>query len=199
MRAAAPLLCAAGLLGCLVSCMTPTGQPPLSNPSPSTAERGAGIPAAADGPFPVDHVVDGDTLWVRRDGKNVKVRLIGIDTPETVDPRRPVQCFGKEASARAKALLTGARVLLIGDPTQDRSDRYGRELDYLWLADGRFFNLLMIRQGLAHEYTYDLPYRYQRSFRAAQRWAELRGRGLWATTTCRGGTTGDSGEQRSAR
>jgi micrococcal nuclease len=144
------------------------------------------IPANADGPFRVDHVVDGDTVWVRRDGRVVKIRLIGMDTPETVDPRKPVQCFGREASAQAKRLLTGAQVYLAADETQDRRDRYGRELDYLWLADGQFFNQIMIRQGFALEYTHDLPYHFQDAFRAAQREAERQSRGLWASSACDG-------------
>jgi micrococcal nuclease len=116
----------------------------------------------------------------------VKIRLIGMDTPETVNPRRAVQCYGREASAQAKKLLTGAQVFLAGDETQDRTDRYGRELDYLWLADGQFFNQTMIRQGFALEYTYDLPYHFQDAFRTAQQEAERQSRGLWAPSTCAG-------------
>jgi micrococcal nuclease len=168
-----------------------------ATPDPSSSVRGASvprsIPANADGPYPVDHVVDGDTVWVRRDGRLVKIRLIGMDTPETVDPRRPVQCFGREASAQAKRLLSGARVYLAADATQDRIDRYGRELDYLWLADGRFFNQIMIRQGFATEYTYHLPYHYQAAFRAAQRLAERQSQGLWARSTCDGDVTQPAG------
>jgi micrococcal nuclease len=144
------------------------------------------IPDNAEGPFRVDRVVDGDTVLVRRDGRLVRVRLIGMDTPEIVDPRRGMRCFGREASAQAKKLLTGAQVYLAADASQDRRDRYGRELDYLWLADGQFFNQIMIRQGFALEYTYDLPYHFQDAFRAAQREAERQSRGLWATSACDG-------------
>ena len=88
---------------------------------------------------------------------------------ETVDPRRPVQCFGKEASAEAKRLLTGARVRIAQDPTQDTRDKYGRLLAYLWLDDGLFFNKHMIEAGYAYEYTYRTPYQYRAEFKAAQK------------------------------
>ena len=124
------------------------------------------IPAGVDGPRGVIRVVDGDTVVVAPD---TTVRLIGIDTPETVDPRKPVQCFGREASAHAHTLLDGHSVWLEYDPTQGRLDKYGRTLAYVWLPDRRMFNEVMIDDGYAHEYTYDLPYRYQDSFIAAER------------------------------
>lgn len=147
------------------------------------------MPAGAEGPFVVQRVVDGDTVMIVRPSGRVKVRVIGIDTPESVDPRQPVQCFGREATARAKTLLEGTSVFLQNDPSQDRVDRYGRELDYVWLQDGRLFNLVMIEEGFAHEYTYDVPYAFQPQFRAAQETAEDRRVGLWAPSTCSGGVT----------
>jgi micrococcal nuclease len=175
--------------GCVATPESSSGTSAAGEGSPEGAKAPGSIPADADGPFPVDHVVDGDTVWVRRDGSLVKIRLIGMDTPETVDPRKAVQCFGREASAQAKRLLTGAQVYLAGDATQARRDRYGRELDYLWLADGHFFNQIMIRQGFALEYTYDLPYRFQHAFRGAQQEAERQSQGLWAKSTCAGDVT----------
>jgi micrococcal nuclease len=83
------------------------------------------MPAGVDGPRGVVRVVDGDTVVIAPD---TTVRLIGIDTPETVDPRKPVQCFGREASAYAHLLLDGRSVSLEYDPTQGRLDRYGRTL-----------------------------------------------------------------------
>ncbi len=94
--------------------------------------------------------------------------MIGLDTPEMVDPRKPVQCFGREASAQAKTILGGQSVYLETDPSQDTIDKYGRTLAYVWTASGRLFNLDMITDGYAHEYTYDLPYRYQADFKAAR-------------------------------
>lgn len=129
-------------------------------------------------------VVDGDTVDADIDGKIERVRLIGINTPETVDPRRPVECFGKEASAEAKKLLSGKRVRLEADKTQSDRDKYGRLLRYVTTEDGVFFNLEMISLGYAYEYTYDLPYKYQRRFKDAQKEAEAKGAGLWAPGAC---------------
>jgi len=111
---------------------------------------------------------------------------IGIDTSETVDPRKPVECFGREASARAYELLDGQAVLLEEDPSQGDVDRYGRALRYIWMADGRLFNLEMLAQGYAFEYTYNLPYKYQAQFKQAERDAGEQGRGLWAPDACNG-------------
>jgi micrococcal nuclease len=137
----------------------------------------------------VVNVVDGDTVDVVLSGARVRLRLIGIDTPETVDSRKPVQCFGKEASARAKELLSGKTVWLEADPTQDNRDAYERLLRYLWLPDGPvLFNLVMVADGYAHEYTYDQPYKYQAAFTGAEAAAREQGKGLWAASTCNGDT-----------
>ena len=132
----------------------------------------------------VVRVVDGDTVDVLLNGETVRVRLIGINTPETVDPRKPVECFGKEASARAKELFEGKEVQMETDPSQSLYDKYGRLLTYLFLPDGTNVNELMIREGYAHEYTYHLPYKYQQDFKAAEKEARLSARGLWAEGAC---------------
>jgi micrococcal nuclease len=134
----------------------------------------------------VTDVVDGDTLDVDIGGEQVRLRLIGIDTPESVDPRRPVECYGVEASNKANELLGGQMVYLEPDPSQDERDRFGRLLRFVWLADGRLFNLEMIAQGYAYEYTYDAKYKYQAEFRAAQAQAQTQQLGLWSPTTCNG-------------
>jgi micrococcal nuclease len=134
----------------------------------------------------VVRVVDGDTVDVNLDGVTTRVRLIGINTPETVDPNKPVECYGPEASKRAKALLEGQRVLLEADPSQDDRDRYDRLLRYIWFEDGRLFNMQMVLEGYAYEYTYQVPYKYQAVFKAAQRQAEEAQRGLWSPATCNG-------------
>ncbi|MBI5071988.1 thermonuclease family protein [Candidatus Falkowbacteria bacterium] len=136
--------------------------------------------------FLVSSVVDGDTVKVNIDGTVETLRLIGIDTPETVDPRKPVQCFGVEASNKAKELLTGAKVRLEADPTQGESDVYGRLLRYVFLDDGTNFNKLMIEQGYAFEYTYNTPYKYQTEFKQAETYARENKLGLWADDTCAG-------------
>lgn len=134
----------------------------------------------------VIRVVDGDTIVVSLDGKNEKVRLIGINSPETVDPRRPVECYGKEASAFMKSLLTGKQVKLESDPTQSNRDKYDRLLRYVFLEDGTFVNEQMIIQGFANEYTYELPYQYQSEFKKTEKEAKIKGKGLWGKNTCNG-------------
>jgi|GEM_PF-878325 len=134
-------------------------------------------------------VVDGDTLTIDMDGVSQTLRLIGLDTPETVDPRKPVQCFGKEASQKAKNVLTGKRVHIERDVTQGVYDKYNRLLAYVFLEDGTFFNEMMIREGYGHEYTYATPYAYQTLFQEAEHDARVNGRGLWAVDACAGDTT----------
>ena len=103
--------------------------------------------------------------------------------------RKPVQCFGREASNRAHALLDGTSVYLESDPTQGTLDKYGRTLAYVWMSDGRLYNELMIASGFAHEYTYDTPYRYRDRFIEAEAEARTADRGLWSPSTCNGDTT----------
>lgn len=172
------VLALAGLAAVISACSgTAVGPPPPTRAA--SAER-----------VRVADVVDGDTIKVVQAGQLVTVRLIGMDTPETVDPRKPVQCFGPQASARAKALLAGQEVWLAGDPTQSRHDIYRRELAYVWLPDGELYDWLMIRDGFAREYTYRTPYEYQRQFRAAEAAAQREHRGLWSAATCAGGVAG---------
>lgn len=130
--------------------------------------------------YPVVHIVDGDTIDVKEGAQKVRVRLIGIDTPEVVDPKKPVQCYGPEASAEMKRIATGQSVRLETDPTQDLHDKYGRLLAYVFLPDGTDANLHMIEAGFAREYTYKTPYEYQAQFKAAEADARAAGRGLWS-------------------
>lgn len=132
----------------------------------------------------VVRVVDGDTVVVHLHGATTTLRLIGLNTPEVVDPRRTVQCFGKEASNKAKELLTGASVRVELDPSQGTYDKYGRTLAYVFLADGTLFNKLMISEGYGYEYTYNVPYVYQTAFKQAQKSAQELGKGLWAEGVC---------------
>jgi len=137
------------------------------------------------GPYDVAKVVDGDTIDVMIEGRKMRVRLIGINTPEVVDPRKPVECFGKEASNKAKEILTGKKVMLEADATQTDRDKYDRLLRYAFLEDGTNFNELMVREGYAYEYTYDVPYKYQNEFKAAQKAASDAGKGLWGEGACK--------------
>ena len=116
----------------------------------SPAQAYPTMPQGIQGPSTVIKVVDGDTIWVDANGKRQKIRMIGLDTPESVDPRKPVQCFALEASAQAKTILGGQSVYLETDPSQDTFDKYGRTLAYVWTASGRLFNLDMIADGYAH-------------------------------------------------
>lgn len=136
--------------------------------------------------FKVTRVVDGDTLQIDMHGTKEKVRLIGINTPETVDPRRAVQCFGKEASDRMKSLADGNLVRLESDPTQSFRDTYDRLLAYVYLEDGQMLNRKMIAEGYAYEYTYGVPYKYQKEFRDLVALARTSERGLWSPSTCNG-------------
>lgn len=151
----------------------------LSPVTVHAADRAPAVPSTAVGPYPVLSVIDGDTLWLGIGPTRTKVRLIGIDTPETVDPRKPIGCFGPEASARAKDLLTGRQVYLEYDKSQGRRDMYGRTLGYIWLPDGRQFNEEMIATGFGREYTFGRPYAHQQAFRQAQSTARASRAGLW--------------------
>lgn len=161
---------------------------PITSTSAPAGEATAPLPAGVV-PAQVVRVVDGDTVRLMLDGQEIITRLIGINTPETKAPNKPVECFGPEASDFAKTILSGQTVYLEYDPSQDRYDRYDRHLVYLWLADGRNFNELMITSGYAFEYTYDKPYKYIDAFRAAQSDARTNQRGLWSPTTCNGQVT----------
>lgn len=139
--------------------------------------------------YSVVDVIDGDTVKIDMDGKVVTLRLIGLDTPETVDPRKSVQCFGREASNKAKETLSGKKVRVEKDLSQGEYDKYGRTLAYLYREDGLFYNEFMIEQGYAHEYTYNIPYAHQKEFKEAQDKAREGKLGLWSLSTCGGDTT----------
>ena len=135
----------------------------------------------------VMRVIDGDTVKVEgSDGSMMNVRLIGIDTPETVHPSKPVQCFGREASNRLKELIDGKTVYLESDDSQGNTDKYDRLLRYINLKDGSNVNKKMIAGGYAFEYTYNTPYKYQTEFKQAEKDARTNKEGLWASSTCDG-------------
>ena len=136
---------------------------------------------AAPGTAVVEKIVDGDTLHVRLAGKKEKVRLIGVDTPESVKPRTPVECFAKEASARTKELVPpGSQVRLVRDV--EARDRYGRLLAYVYRSsDGLFVNLALARDGFAAPLTIPPNVAHATAFAAAAGEARQAGRGLWAS------------------
>lgn len=134
--------------------------------------------------FLVYSVVDGDTLKINRNGKIETVRVIGIDTPETVHPTKTVQCFGKEASLQAKFLLENKKVMVVYDESQGQQDKYGRTLAYIILPDGQDFGEVMLKAGFAHEYTYNQKYQKQAVYKQAENYAKQNELGLWNKDTC---------------
>jgi micrococcal nuclease len=123
----------------------------------------------------VTRVVDGDTIVVGDE----RVRLIGVDTPESVKPGTPVECFALEASAFLKRLIAGRRVRLELDV--ERRDRYGRLLAYVYRrSDGLFVNAELVRRGYASVATFPPNVRHVAEFVRLQRSARSAGRGLWS-------------------
>ncbi len=136
--------------------------------------------------YKVLKVVDGDTLDIDYNGNTERVRLIGINSPESVDPRRPVECYGVEASEHAKDMLEGEDIKIEFDNSQSKRDQYDRLLAYVYLGDGQMVNRKMIADGYAYEYTYNTPYKYQSEFKSLQSIAKNLHRGLWSEDTCNG-------------
>ncbi len=127
-----------------------------------------------NGLIKVTRVIDGDTIEIEG---GERVRYIGIDTPETVDPRKPVQCFGVEASKKNKEMVEGKIVRLEKDIT-DR-DKYNRLLRYIYVGD-IFINLELVKQGFAYSYSYPPDIKYQDQIVNAQQEAKDANRGLWS-------------------
>ncbi len=130
-----------------------------------------------DTAYKVLRVIDGDTVKIDYNGKATNVRLIGVDTPETVHPSKPVEAYGKEASNFTKNLLLGESVYLRFDI--DKTDKYGRLLAYLYRApDGLFVNLEIVRQGYGHAYT-QFPFKHMELFQYYGNRARIAGKGLY--------------------
>lgn len=131
------------------------------------------------GYYRVTHVSDGDTFAVSIAGKNETVRMIGIDTPETKDPRVQVQCFGLAASQKTHELLENQTVRLEADAASGDRDKYQRLLRYVYLPNGTMVNQYLVEQGYAFAYTL-FPNGRLDDFRQWERDARLANRGLWA-------------------
>jgi micrococcal nuclease len=156
----------------LAGCDTDLGSGSLQPSSETTGPRGTTSAT-------VTKNTDGDTLRLSGIGR---VRLIGVDTPEVYGG---VECYGREASAFTERVLppgTRVRYRLGIEPR----DRYGRALAYVWLRDGRFFNLMLVQRGYAQVLTIPPNVDYADRFREAQRRARRAERGLWAPAACAG-------------
>src|SRR5687768_799595 len=189
MRRAALLLSSLALSG-LGACAS--HQVLLTEQAPATFEREPGGYETAT----VVDVVDGDTIRVQvtgaspgpgagdtRIGHEYTVRLIGIDTPESVKPNSPVECFGRESSAAAEALLLGVDVRLVKDV--EETDRFDRLLRYVYIGD-EMANARLVVNGYAHAFTYPPSVRHSGLFVELQREAREDDRGLWSPDTCSG-------------
>jgi micrococcal nuclease len=140
--------------------------------------RDGGGPAEAFGEARVLRVVDGDTIRVRLGGRTERVRYIGVDTPESVRPGTPVQCFAERASAANSALVAGQRVRLVGDA--EARDRYGRLLAYVFRErDGVFVNARLVRDGYARPLAIPPNLAHARELARLAGAARRARRGLW--------------------
>jgi micrococcal nuclease len=152
--------------------------PPGWDTNPAV-QSGSSIANAQPGLAPVVRDIDGDTIVVKLSGREETIRLIGADTPETHDPRKPVQCFGLAAAAHTKSLVEGTSVRLAADPEDSDRDKYGRLLRYVYLPDGTLVNAELIKDGYAFAYTV-FPFSKLNEFRALEAGARDANRGLWA-------------------
>lgn len=130
------------------------------------------------GLYRVTYFTDGDTIIVDMNGVEEKIRLIGVDTPETHDPRKSVQCFGQAAAAFTKNFIGANRVRLAADSENTNRDRYGRLLRYVYLPSGELVNAEIIKQGFGFAYIY-FPFIKMEEFKTYQKSAEQQRLGLW--------------------
>ena len=122
---------------------------------------------------------DGDTVTVDMNGTQETIRFIGVDTPETHDPRKPVQCYGKIAADFTKGLIGNQSVRLQADPLDTNRDRYGRLLRYVYLTDGTLVQQKLITEGYGFAYTY-FPFERAAEFSDYEQAAKVASKGLWS-------------------
>lgn len=160
---------------------TPTPAPANGVLSATTDISATDSSMEAKNYFRVNRVVDGDTIEVIVGGEIKSVRFIGINTPETVDPRRPVQCFGTEASNKTKELLSGKWVYLEKDISD--TDKYNRLLRYVFLpldnGEKLFVNDYLVREGYANAISYPPDVKYAEQFKSAENQARENNKGLY--------------------
>lgn len=148
-------------------------QPDINNVTPAPSQTGWSN---------VLSIEDGDTITVDVDGQSEKVRLVGVDTPETRDPRTSVQCFGRAASEFTKSLIGSNQIRLETDKLSDNRDRYDRLLRYVYLPDNKLLNAELIRQGYGFAYTV-FPFDKMEEFRQLEKQARESELGLWGSCT----------------
>jgi len=163
------------LLLLLAACggSAPSGPPPVASDAPVVAVPSGSFTAV------VQRVVDGDTFLARVGGAGpaVRVRLLGVDTPETVKPNTPVACFGHAASALTTRLITGVRVTAAFE--SEHTDAYQRQLWDVWLPDGRFLAGLLAASGTSRILPYRPNIEHASELAAAESLARRERRGLW--------------------
>lgn len=130
------------------------------------------------GYYLVTEVSDGDTFSIDMNGSTERIRMIGVDTPETHHPNKAVQCFGEKASEFTKNLISNKPVRLEADPTNTNRDRYNRLLRYVYLEDSTLVNAEIIKQGYGFAYI-AFPFEKKDAFSAYQRTAREENKGLW--------------------
>ena len=134
------------------------------------------------GLYRVTSFVDGDTIAIDMNGTTETVRFIGVDTPETHDPRKAVQCFGQAAADFTKRTIGNNRLRLEADPANTNRDRYNRLLRYVYLPDGTMVNAEIIKQGYGFAYTF-FPFTKLEEFKAYEKLAREGNKGLWGNCT----------------
>jgi micrococcal nuclease len=139
---------------------------------------GQSLDSNQPGSYRVTHFVDGDTIAVDMNGHDEKIRFIGVDTPETHKPNTPVQCYGPAAAAFTKNSIGNQRVRLVADELSSNRDRYNRLLRYVYLADGRLLNEMLISGGYGFYYPY-FPFTKSQEFNSAELTAQTHKAGLW--------------------
>jgi micrococcal nuclease len=169
----------------LGACGAPASTYAGAGVAPGAAARGepapgdhARVPAAAFRAT-VERVVDGDTFVARRGGRLLRVRLIGIDAPESVQPDAPVECFGREASRVLHRLLPEGSAVRAAYESGGRRDRYGRQLWDVWLPGGRFLQAVLVTKGAAEARVYRPQHRYADLLARLEGRARTEKAGLW--------------------
>jgi len=178
------------LLGLLAIAALEAGSATHQEPRVGTSEQSRESPNEFPNKRLVIRVIDGDTIVV---SPNERVRLIGVDTPETTHPKKAVQCFGKDAKEFTRSLVEGQTIRLVLDESnvaRNHKDQYGRTLAYVYFDDGMMLNAELIRRGYAHAYT-RFPFRHAVEFRQLERIARRQAVGLWAS--CRANSSHATG------